>query len=281
MQSLTKPCVPDCAEPCGICGTKNTVHLVDNPETMPAAENPAMPVSSGIAEKKPAPEAVQRFVLSFSKRDEAAFIPHLGLLEIWHKAFQRSGLPVIFTEGFNPLPRFELASSLSLGVFSECEIASFMLYEMQDAEKVRDLLNESLPMNIRITEIFAYPLSRKIRREALSKYLWGNSYRYEFYETTTRDMVLQDSRFISFISAHPEMAFSETDEGAYEVTLPFALDRPFRDTIAEITGCQALEAIRITKLKTLAVIDGSQPESFFSVFGEVSNVNKKLLDTDC
>ena len=40
--------------------------------------------------------------ISFEKRGEAAYISLLDLQRVFHRILKRSGLPVYYTQGFNP-----------------------------------------------------------------------------------------------------------------------------------------------------------------------------------
>lgn len=276
-EELTAACSASCGDPCGVCGTRRSVEVVDPPANPLSSVSPE---AFEVTQSKPrpsGPEAIQRVIIEFAKDGETAYIPHLGLVEIWNKAFQRSGLPVVYTEGFNPLPRFELAQSLSLGIGSGCEIGSFMLSEERSPESIEAELTKSLPRGLRITRVFAYRLSRKLRREALSKYLWGNTYAYAFYDDTLRAKTLADPRFVDFLALNESVRFAPASESSasYEVTVPFALDRKLRDLIAEICGMQALEAVSIRKVATLATTPGTEvPVSFFEVFAAVADENR-------
>ena len=182
-QVLTPRCESSCAEPCGVCGTKASIAKIPESEIAAAAtlssatSNPAQPADAQPVATATTPrvrnEIQWRAFISFSKRGAAAFIPHLSLLETWHKAFLRSGLPVAYTEGFNPLPRFEIAQSLSLGIFSEDEVASFILTEAVDEAKLFDRLGKTLPKGLAITRTLVHPVSPMTKRQPLSKFLWG------------------------------------------------------------------------------------------------------------
>lgn len=277
---LTPRCETSCDSPCGVCNSQVSVNKTE----LPASTSVTAPAASSEVPQQPihAKEATHRVVVSFSKRKEAAFIPHLSLLEIWHKAFQRSLMPVMFTEGFNPQPRFEIAQSLSLGISSEDEIASFLLYEERTESELLDVLKRSLPENLTINAIFAYSLSRKLKREALSKYLWGNTYRYEFHDETVMKEILQDARYSDFLNVSDGLSIEPLDSRAMLVTVPFALDRPIRDCIAEIAGKPVYEVVAIHKLKSLAFAEqgsGLRPPltGFFDVFAGIAEQNRKLI----
>jgi len=278
-EELTQACALDCVEPCGVCGGKTAVKVEEPKPELNASLQP----SDAVVPEMPAcqGEASHRAVVSFTKKKEAAFIPHLSLIEIWHKAFQRSGLPVIFTEGFNPLPRFEIAQSLSLGVSSDEEIASFLFDRDMDADAVMAVMNDSLPGNLRITRAYVYPLTKQIRREALTKFLWGNSYVYTFYEKNVMETVFADARFTEFVAAHPGSMLSvfAARDTAVTVRLPFHSDRPFRNLIAEIALAPIHEVIKIHKTASLAFNPDPalEPVDFFEAFIPVAEMNRKLL----
>jgi len=271
-QMLTGKCETICDEPCGVCGNKTALNVQET-ET---AESKELPIE--LMTKALPPEASHRVIVSFTKKKEAAFIAHLSLIEVWHKAFKRSGLPVIFSEGFNPLPRLEIAQSLSLGTSSDDEIASFLLYRDIDPDSLKDTLNRCLPENLNITQTLVFPLTREIRRASLSKYLWGNSYIYTFHNPETRDSTFSNSKMIEWLQQQNELILNVVNSDSVSVTVPFHLDRPFRDLIAEITGVPIHESIRIHKTASLATGENnSSPLSFFTIFTSVAAVNLKWL----
>lgn len=275
-QQLTDRCEPNCLDSCGVCGTKVAVKVTEplTEETAPVDVPVVLPIPRQ-------GEATHRVLISFTKKKEAAFVPHLGLVEVWCKAFQRSGLPVVFTEGFNPLPRFEIAQSLALGVSSDNEIASFLLFEDIPADAIQKTLNDAMPSNLQIIRSFVYPLTKKIRREALSKFLWGNRYEYSFYEKTIMDLVFADSRFSDFVRTTDGLAISEVVNQAVTVTVPFHSDRPLRNLISEIAGKPIWEVIGIHKKESLAHnLKGAEPIDFFDAFILVDETSRAHIEED-
>lgn len=271
---LTGRCDNPCVEPCGVCGKETAVKKFET-ESKTRAEsetyaNPVLPVVH---------HSTHRVVVSFTKLGEAAYIPHLGLLETWHKAFQRSRLPVMFTEGFNPLPRFEIVQSLSLGISSDDEIASFLLFESCDDEEIKTLLEKALPSNLRINYAFVYPLSLKIKREALSNFLWGSRYRYTAFDVGQVSSVLGNEKISSFIGENPGMRLESVTDSDFIAVLPFRADRPFRDLITELTGKSVYESFGIHKLESIAKDSKTgEPASFRELFKVVAEQNKSLLE---
>ena len=55
-----------------------------------------------------------RLFLSISKGEELRFLGHLDYLRTMERAIMRSGLPVAFSEGFNPHMKISMDSALGL-----------------------------------------------------------------------------------------------------------------------------------------------------------------------
>ena len=90
----------------------------------------------------------------FEKRGRAKYISHLDLNRCMQRTFKRSGLPVWYTEGFNPHIDIMFALPLSLGYESSVEIMDFNLTEEVPFEEVKEKLNKVMPEGIKIVKIY-------------------------------------------------------------------------------------------------------------------------------
>ncbi|MDR2629574.1 MAG: DUF2344 domain-containing protein, partial [Spirochaetaceae bacterium] len=120
-REITSPCTENCTHFCGNCHENNKIVNNNIHNKVISCDFPKkneFPFS-----KKPDLDTY-RILFSFSKTGKAVFISHLGVLEIFSMAFIRLGFPVLFTGGFNPLPKLDFASPLALGITGESEIAS-------------------------------------------------------------------------------------------------------------------------------------------------------------
>lgn len=70
------------------------------------------------------------------------------------KGLFRSGLPVVFTEGFNPIPKISLGVALPIFIESETEFIDFELYGEDDLEKIKQTLNKSFDPMAQIINIY-------------------------------------------------------------------------------------------------------------------------------
>ena len=86
----------------------------------------------------------------FTKLGRAKYISHLDSNRCWQRAIKRSGLPVWYTEGFNPHMYLTFPLPLSLGYESRYECVDLRLLEDIPDEQVTARLNDSLPPDIRV-----------------------------------------------------------------------------------------------------------------------------------
>ena len=59
-----------------------------------------------------------RIRVTFAKTEPMRFTSHLDLFRAWERTFRRAGLPILFSQGYNPRPRMQLAAALPLGFTS-------------------------------------------------------------------------------------------------------------------------------------------------------------------
>lgn len=93
-----------------------------------------------------------RIRAQLAKGPEARFISHLDLVRALERALRRTGLPVAYSEGFNPHPKIAFASALPLGATSEAEYFDVIFSEPVLPRQFELALNEQLPLGLRVIE---------------------------------------------------------------------------------------------------------------------------------
>jgi radical SAM-linked protein len=63
-----------------------------------------------------------RIRITFTKLGAAKYTGHLDLHKTWERTLRRAGVPLAYSQGFNPQPRIQMAAALPLGFTSECEV---------------------------------------------------------------------------------------------------------------------------------------------------------------
>lgn len=84
----------------------------------------------------------------------AKYISHLDLLRCFTRSIMRSGLPVEYSQGFNPHQKMTFALPLPVGVTSECEFVDISFEDGATTDDtIKEQLNLNLPPDIRIISV--------------------------------------------------------------------------------------------------------------------------------
>jgi radical SAM-linked protein len=86
-----------------------------------------------------------KYLLLFEKGESVRWLGHLDILRTFERAIRRAGLPIAFSQGFNPRERLAFASALSTGVTGAAERATLELTEPQQTDQIVAQLNAALP----------------------------------------------------------------------------------------------------------------------------------------
>jgi len=154
---------PSCREKCSGCGVNRLVDKTycrwcpGHPESSDSAGDIA-----GDYQPKPKPElppkgsvrAVRTVRVRFAKTGPALYISHLDLSKVMTRCIVRSGLPVYYTEGFNPIPKLVYATPLSVGCGGEEEVLDIRLMKDVSNAEVLARLRETMAAGIIIKEVY-------------------------------------------------------------------------------------------------------------------------------
>jgi len=94
-----------------------------------------------------------RYLIKFTKESEIKFVGHLDLMRTIQRMMKRSGLPVEYSQGFNPHINLSIAQPLSVGVYSGGDYFDAPLEADVDENTVKDSLNSVAPPGIKILEV--------------------------------------------------------------------------------------------------------------------------------
>ena len=94
--------------------------------------------------------------VKFFKKGNLQYISHLDLVRTMMKVIVRAGLPLRYTEGFNPKPKLTFAAPLSIGTESMCEYMDIRLTERMEPELVIKNLNANMAPDMQALEAY-YP----------------------------------------------------------------------------------------------------------------------------
>lgn len=155
-QIITTPSCKDKCSGCGVtsiadkkycrwCPGGNAVNNEKLPCSM-SSEGKNNKCSGNDEIKSSAVQPVRTVRIKFKKSGALSYIGHLDLMRTVSRMIVRSGIPVWYTEGFNPKPKLIFCSPLSVGVEGERELVDVRItHEMSDLQILERLRNVSVP----------------------------------------------------------------------------------------------------------------------------------------
>jgi hypothetical protein len=185
---FTSPCTENCTHPCGVCDPENrivrnaavpgntvvgNVHNIIQDKVISFPEKEEAGKTGGAGSSN---AGTWRLLFSFEKKDRAVFHAHLAVLEVFSMAFVRADIPALYSEGFNPLPRFEVVAPLSLGIASDAEMAALDMMQFIEPAAFVDRMNRRLPPGFAVTAAENCYIPRGQKKYSLSSLLWGFGY---------------------------------------------------------------------------------------------------------
>ena len=94
-----------------------------------------------------------RAMIRFGKQPRLRFISLLDLQRFVQRALNRTGLPIAWTQGFNPHPILSFGSALALGWTSEYEILDVKLSAPMGRRRTEDAMRAALPVDLPVLEV--------------------------------------------------------------------------------------------------------------------------------
>jgi radical SAM family uncharacterized protein/radical SAM-linked protein len=133
---------------CGVCfgpdGLSNRL-AAEKESPVPGARTPE--------DKADASFPVRRFRIRFSKSEKAKYLGHLELTRLLLRAFRRAQIPLVFSQGFHPLPRVSFGPPLPVGYESRTEFLDMQIRGRFQPAGARERINSLLPPGVQILDI--------------------------------------------------------------------------------------------------------------------------------
>ncbi len=98
-----------------------------------------------------------RVRLHYAKTEPMRFTGHLDEQRTWERTFRRAMLPVKYSEGYTPRPRFHLAAALPLGCTGRHELADVWLERPMPLEEIEARLRAALPPGLALHKVEEVP----------------------------------------------------------------------------------------------------------------------------
>jgi radical SAM-linked protein len=106
----------------------------------------------------PAVQPVQKIRFEFQKVGALCYLSHLELMRALQRALRRAGVPLAYTQGFNPQPKVSVAQALAVGVEGLRELGEVELTSRIEPADLLARWNAQLPPELKILRAWEAPL---------------------------------------------------------------------------------------------------------------------------
>ena len=108
-----------------------------------------------------------RLRITFSKGRQLKYISHLDLALTWTRALRRAGVPLAYSQGYNPQAKTQLASGLPLGYTGAAEVLDVIFTDRMAPEEFIGCVDPTLPEGLSIASAEEVPLKAPSPQSAL------------------------------------------------------------------------------------------------------------------
>ncbi len=122
--------------------------------------------------RQPSPAHAQRLRVIFSQQGVLRYVGHLDVVRTWERALRRAGIPLAYSEGFNPQPRVFFAAALPLGATGQREVADIILTERMEPDTFAAQVNPHLPAGLAVISACEAPLKTPALQSRMSASEW-------------------------------------------------------------------------------------------------------------
>jgi len=181
---------PDCrtsrCSGCGVCDFREVKRRCFSPDV--CTTPPAAAEHVGVAS-----EGATRIRARFSKTGRLRYLSHLEMITLFTRAVSRAGIPMRYSQGFHPHPRFSFATALSVGVISQAEYLDLEVAAGFTPDQLIAQMNPVLPAGMQILEAWTVPMKGPSLTTIMERVL----YRVSLPAELTADIEGRAARFLA------------------------------------------------------------------------------------
>lgn len=159
------------------------------------------------------------YIMEFSVRGPLVFLSHLELMKVFRQSFRRSGLPISFSEGFNPHMKLSFAIAKGVGLESEGELLEIETDISIDIVDFMDRINKVIPEGLKVKSLKEKTISTKSLSSMLRKaeYLleYGDKFSSEEYRGIINNK-LNQSEILMEVKTKKSIGVKDIKEYIYD-----------------------------------------------------------------
>jgi len=120
-----------------------------------------------------------RYRIFYHKLADIKYTSNLDLYKVWERSCRRAKLPLVYSQGFHPQPKINLACPLPLGIISYSELVDVWLQECFEPEVLRTSLSTAVPPGVKIQRIDLITASEPALQTTIAAARYHVSYQAE------------------------------------------------------------------------------------------------------
>lgn len=194
-----------------------------------------------------------RLRVRFTKEGKIRFISHRDLARLMERGFRKLRLPVAYTEGFSPRPKFSFGLALSVGHESDAEYLDVELATSVDLEGLPARLTAALPDGLAVCALREMPPGSDSLQQSISSCSW----RIEIIGAPLDDVVAA----VTALMAAPTFDLERERKGKTTVVdvrpaiLELNIEGP-TDNGVQLVAELATETVSVRPTELVRVLDG-------------------------
>jgi len=260
-QELTGDCRDGQCSQCGICDFSEIFPRLSQPQ-------PETPVDGRpVFKRPPNPSAGYKLEIIYSKTGPARFFGHLEFMNTFIRAINRADIPVLYSQGFHPMPKIVFPDPLPVGVESEQEALIISFSGSLRPDDVLTSLNRELPEGIKIKDCRPVPDKKGKKPPTIS---------VTVYKIEIKDAVFDHQKADLFREAEHCLLEKSTKKGAIKkIDLKeIVLQLTITDSHNLFMEIKELPGKKARPTEIAGIVFGLEPETFMT--GRVVKVCSKL-----
>ena len=203
---------------------------------------------------------VQRLRMTYAKGEALKYISHLDLARTWERAFRRAGLPMAYSQGFNPKPRFQIAAALPVGVTGSSEMIDVWLTEPLSGAEALARLRPVLPRDLEVPHAEEVDL----RAPALQALMRAAGYRATVHTGEPSEAIESRIQALFACPSIPRRRMQKGDWQTYDL----------RPLVQDIGVTPAAEGVLLLTMRLEASPQGAgRPEEVLDALGLALNLH--------
>lgn len=201
----------------------------------------------------------------FEKRDTAAYLSHLDLMKCLQRSFVRAGVPVKYSQGFNPHIEMSVVVPLSTGYETVCDLCDLELTCDELPGDFVSSVNAALPRGMRV--LSAGKADRPVNQIAFCS-----------YEIT---LPRGDEEKMAALFASPVLVEKRSKRGSREVDVRDYIRSVTFRAEGEKTVCACVLAAGNDPLNPMYLVKALKSAGLIPEDGMAHYVRTGILDQNC